>query len=126
MPVPQTLKNHTRWDPPFHFFILPMLLLNLILSIYVTIHDWPRYEHTHLWWIAMSVVFFMMAGTSRSQTLRAQDRIICAEERLRLYALLPPKSASTSVSYPSNSSSPYASPPTTSFPPSLAALLPRT
>jgi Family of unknown function (DUF6526) len=89
MPTPQNLKNHTRWDPPFHFFVGPMLLLNFIFSIYVTIHDWPRYAHTHLWWILMSIVLFVMAGNLRSAALRAQDRIIRLEERLRLAALLP-------------------------------------
>ena len=89
MATPQSLKNHTRFNPPFHFFILPMLLLNLIFSIYVTIHHWPEHRVLFLWWIVMSIVLFMMAGISRSQTLRAQDRIIRLEERLRLHALLP-------------------------------------
>jgi len=89
MPTPQNFKNHARFNPPFHFFILPMLLLNLIFSIYVTIHHWPEHRILFLCWIAMSIVLFMMAGISRSQTLRVQDRIIRAEERLRLYALLP-------------------------------------
>jgi Family of unknown function (DUF6526) len=88
MAAPQTLQNHARFDPPFHFFVLPMLLLNFIFSIYATIHAWPRYQHTHLWWIAMSVVFFVMAGIGRGAALRAQDRIIRLEERLRLQALL--------------------------------------
>jgi hypothetical protein len=89
MPPPQTLKNHTRYDPAFHFFILPMLLLNLIFSIYVTIRHWPEHWALHLWWIAMSVVFFVMAGRARDRALVAQDRIIRLEERLRLHALLP-------------------------------------
>jgi hypothetical protein len=89
MPAPQNLKNHTRWDPPFHFFVLPMLLLNFIFSIYLAIHHWPDHWALLLWWIAMSFVFFVMAGISRGQTLRAQDRIIRLEERLRLHALLP-------------------------------------
>jgi len=89
MPTPQNLQNHSRWHPPFHFFILPLLLLNLIFAIYATVHDWPRYEHTHLWWIALSVVLFVMAGLSRDRALVVQDRIIRLEERLRLQALLP-------------------------------------
>jgi hypothetical protein len=89
MPTPQNLKNHPRFNPPFHFFILPMLLLNLIFSIYVTIHHWPEHRALFLWWIVMSIVLFMLAGISRSQTLRVQDRIIRLEERLRLQALLP-------------------------------------
>jgi hypothetical protein len=66
-----------------------MLVLNQIFSIYVTIHHWPEHRILFLWWIVMSIVLFMMAEISRSQTLRAQDRIIRVEERLRLHALLP-------------------------------------
>ncbi len=89
MPVPQNFSNHTRWYPPFHFFVLPVLLLNIIFSIYITVHEWPHSEHTHLWWVVMAIVFFVMAGTSRNGALAAQDRIIRLEERLRLAALLP-------------------------------------
>jgi hypothetical protein len=65
-----------------------LLLLNIIFSIYVTIHEWPRYEHTHLWWIVIAFVLFVLAGTARGSTLTTQDRIIRLEERLRLTALL--------------------------------------
>jgi hypothetical protein len=89
MPVPQNLKNHARFHPPFHFFVLPMLLLNFIFSIYVTIRHWPEHWALHLWWIVMSIVFFIMAGLSRGAALTVQDRVIRLEERLRLHALLP-------------------------------------
>ena len=89
MPAPQTLKNHTRFNPLFHFTILPLLLLNLVFAIYVTIHRWPAYQHTHIWWIVMAIVFFLMAGAARTAALKVQDRVIRLEERLRLAALLP-------------------------------------
>jgi Family of unknown function (DUF6526) len=89
MPTPQTLKNHTRFHPPFHFVILPLLLLNLIFSIYATIHHWPLHAHLHLWWIVMSIVFFLMAGLGRGYAIKVQDRVIRLEERLRIAALLP-------------------------------------
>jgi hypothetical protein len=89
MPVPQNLKNHARWYPLFHFFVLPMLLLNFIFSIYATIHHWPEHWALHLWWIAMSIVFFIMAGIARGGAIKVQDRVIRLEERLRLHALLP-------------------------------------
>jgi hypothetical protein len=88
MAQPQSFKNHTRFDPLFHFFIMPLLLINLGFAIYATIHSWPFYQHTHLWWIVMSVVFFMMAGNGRASALRAQDRVIRLEEQLRLADLL--------------------------------------
>jgi hypothetical protein len=90
MPAPQTLKNYVRYDPLFHFTIIPLLLLNLIFSIYITVHNWPGYKHTHLWWIVMALVFLLMAGCARESTLRAQNRIIRLEERLRLAMLLEP------------------------------------
>jgi uncharacterized membrane protein YsdA (DUF1294 family) len=89
MPAPQNFKNHTRFHPPFHFVVIPLLILNLIFSIYITIHRWPAYQHTNLWWIVMSIVFFLIAGLSRDYALKAQNRIIRLEERLRLQALLP-------------------------------------
>ena len=88
MAQPQTYKNHARFDPLFHYFILPMLVINLGFAIYATIHAWPSYQHTHLWWIVMSLVFFAMAGCARSTTLRTQDRIIRLEEQLRLADLV--------------------------------------
>src|ERR1700679_208240 len=90
MPAPQNLKNHSRFHPPFHFFLLPALLLNFIFMIYITVHHWPRYAHTHLWWIVMAIVFFVMPVLARGYALKVQDRVIRLEERLRLTALLPP------------------------------------
>jgi hypothetical protein len=88
MPAPQNYKNHTRFDPMFHFVILPLLLLNLIFSIYVTIHHWPEHPHLNPWWIVMSVVFIMMAGHTRELALKVQNRVIRLEERLRLASLV--------------------------------------
>jgi len=89
MPTPQNLQNHMRLHPPFHFVILPMLLLNFIFSIYVTIHHWPAHWALGVWSIVMSVVFFVMAGIARGGAIKVQDRVIRLEERLRLAALLP-------------------------------------
>jgi Family of unknown function (DUF6526) len=88
MAQPQSFKNHSRYDPQFHFVLLPLLLLNLIFAIYATIHRWPSFPHSHLWWIVMSIVFLGMAGLSRGYALKNQDRIIRLEEQLRLADLL--------------------------------------
>jgi hypothetical protein len=88
MAQPQSFKNHTRFDPPFHFFILPVLLLNLVFAIYTTVHYWPRHMYHYLWWILMSIVLFVMAGLFRGYALKNQDRLIRLEEQLRLADLL--------------------------------------
>ena len=31
--APQTFDNHTRWDPLFHFFLLPVFGLGLVLAL---------------------------------------------------------------------------------------------
>jgi hypothetical protein len=88
MAQPQSFKNHTRWDPPVHFVIIPLLLLNFVFAIYATIHAWPGFKHTHIWWIVMSLVLFLIVGTARGAALRAQNRVIRLEEQLRLADLL--------------------------------------
>jgi len=89
MAQPQSFKNHTRFDPLFHFIGLPMLLANFVVSIVTTVRHLPNYPFLHLWWIVMSVVVFILAGALRGATLRVQDRIIRLEEQLRLADLLP-------------------------------------
>jgi hypothetical protein len=64
-------------------------VLNFVFAIYATIHAWPGFAHTHLWWIVMSVVLFLIVGTARGAALRAQNRVIRLEEQLRLADLLP-------------------------------------
>ena len=89
MPEAQNFKNHTRWDPPMHFFVFPLLLINLGFAITYAVRHWPDHAKLSIWWIVMSVVFIVLAVNSRVKTLRAQDRIIRLEEKLRMAALLP-------------------------------------
>ena len=90
MPEPQNYKNHVRFDPPWHFFIAPMMLLNVIASVVATVHYWPRHRAVFVWWIIMAIVLLMAVSKARSHSLKAQDRLIRLEERLRFAALLPP------------------------------------
>jgi hypothetical protein len=39
---PQTLANHTRFDPPFHFFIVPIIALGVIFAF---IHFFAHLSH---------------------------------------------------------------------------------
>lgn len=90
MPKPQNYKNHVRFDPIWHFFIAPVLLLNLAAAIYVTIHHWPQHHALMLWGDFMAVILLLAVLRARMHTLVEQDRIIRLEERLRFHALLPP------------------------------------
>ena len=90
---PQTFANHTRWDPPFHFFVLPVLVLGLILSLihffaHITHGDMRDHIHSFLL-ILLAVALLTLASKARSYALKVQDRIIRLEERLRLTQLLP-------------------------------------
>jgi Family of unknown function (DUF6526) len=85
----QTFANHARFDPWFHFFVLPVLFANFFVCCMHEYHD-PR--HFDEWLILMSIVLLVLAVKVRGYALKVQDRIIRLEERLRLSTLL---SAST-------------------------------
>ena len=82
----QSLANHTRFDPPFHFFLLPLGLVAIILSVIRIIHR-PTLASTLL--LILSIGFVMIAAKTRGYSLRVQDRVIRLEERLRLAMLMP-------------------------------------
>ncbi len=82
----------------FHFFILPVLLINLILTIVVLIRHWPQHVVLFSWFVVMALALFMLAGSARSSALRVQDRVIRLEENLRYQRLLPPEAVAAAQS----------------------------
>ena len=88
MPTPQTYSNHTRFHPPFHFFLVPVLIANIIITIVVLIRRWPHHLWTHTWLVVMAIALFLIAGLARHYSLRMQDRVIRLEENLRYQRLL--------------------------------------
>ncbi len=87
MPQPQNYKNHGRNRPMFHFVIIPLLLLNLLLAITYTVKHYQHHIHLGPWWIVLSVVLLLIAADHRASALGVQDRVIRLEERMRLTAL---------------------------------------
>ena len=82
----QNLANHRRFDPPWHFFAVPILLLNMVATIW---HAWGHPSPWDYWLIVVSIGLFVAVGAARGQTLRVQDRVIRLEMRLRLREVLP-------------------------------------
>ena len=89
---PQSLANHARWDPPFHFFILPIFALGLILSLihffaHITHGDMRDHIHSFLL-ILLALALLTLMLKVRFYSIKVQDRVIRLEERLRLTQLL--------------------------------------
>ncbi len=89
MAQPQSFKNHGRMDPVFHFFVLPLMFLNIPASILWYVHHMHAHLHSGLWVILTSVVLFILTTKVRIYALKNQDRLIRLEEQLRLADLLP-------------------------------------
>jgi hypothetical protein len=85
----QNFKNHTRWDPVYHFFTLPILLANIIVVGVVAARSYQTFGFATLWSILVAVALFFVALKARTYALRDQDRIIRLEERLRLASMIP-------------------------------------
>jgi Family of unknown function (DUF6526) len=83
---PQTYENHVRLDPPFHFFVLPVLAISLGVSVYACVRH-PAFLTA--WGIVFVAAVSVMATRARIYALKVQDRVIRLEERLRLMGLLP-------------------------------------
>ena len=83
----QNFANHAKFFPPFHFFVLPVLVLGLILSLihffaHITHGDMRDHIHSFLL-ILLAVALLTLASKARSYALKVQDRVIRLEERLR-------------------------------------------
>jgi hypothetical protein len=85
-PAPQSLKNHARLDPPYHFVLSAVLAVNLFI---VLCYTWKNLNYFTEWLVVLSIAVFIPLLKLRSYPLKVQDRVIRLEERLRLQALAP-------------------------------------
>ena len=86
MSKPQSLSNHTRRDPAFHFTLLPLMLANLVIAIVWAVQ---RPDFHSIWFAVFSFAVVLLTLIVRMYPAKVQDRIIRLEERLRLQALAP-------------------------------------
>jgi hypothetical protein len=84
---PQNLQNHAKLVPPFHMFVLPVLLLNAGWSIYHLVKTGISFETVLGVLLAFALLLFALY--SRLFTLTVQDRVIRLEMRQRLAEILP-------------------------------------
>ena len=82
----QTFSTHRRIIPAFHFFALPILLINMFV---VAMQFWKDPRLVNGWALLVAIALAIGIASSRFMPLRAQDRIIRLEERTRLERLLP-------------------------------------
>jgi len=82
----QSLKNHARFDPAYHFLLFGVYLLNLG---YAGFHVYRQPSLSSGWYLVLSLVAIVPLIKLRTYPLKVQDRVIRLEERLRLQALAP-------------------------------------
>jgi hypothetical protein len=89
---PQTFANHAKLDPLFHFFLAPVFILGVILTL---VHFFAHFSESdfrdnfHAFLLIVLAVALLVAVTKiRLYALKVQDRVIRLEERLRLQQLL--------------------------------------
>ena len=83
----QNLKNHTKFVPTFHFFVLPILVINLVSSIYRAIH--MGLSFASVFGVLVAAALLVLAFHARLFALAVQDRVIRLEEHLRYERVLP-------------------------------------
>ena len=85
MPAEQNFSNHVRWYPLFHFVVVPLLALNFLTHL---VRFFMEPSWALFFWVLLSITLVLFAISARLMSLKAQDRVIRLEERLRHQQLL--------------------------------------
>lgn len=88
----QSFANHTKWDPKWHFVVLPILLINVFYRVFEMLDT--EINLGSMWDIVVAMALLLVGYSTRMYALKVQDRLIRLEERLRLAELLPPTTQS--------------------------------
>jgi uncharacterized membrane protein YciS (DUF1049 family) len=82
----QNFKNHSKIVPAYHYFVLPVLFLNVIWAVARTV---MAFSTGTVMGLLVAVALAMGAILWRMFALRVQDRVIRLEMRLRMREILP-------------------------------------
>jgi hypothetical protein len=87
LPKAQTYSNHRRYYWPHHFIVQPILIANFAMKLneFFELRNWDSG-----WEAILAFGLMLFALTARAMALKAQNRAIRVEEKLRLERLLPP------------------------------------
>lgn len=87
--TPQTFQNHTRFDIPYMIAII-VLAINAVSAIRTAMQpDHAQAIPPNILHVLVAFALVVIAFRARTNALKAQDRTIRLEERLRYPALLP-------------------------------------
>jgi hypothetical protein len=81
----QSYADHGRTDPAFHFFLVPISALTIIVALVNAVRH-PGFNSA--WLVLVSVAAGVALFKMRLYSLKVQDRLIRLEERLRLQQFL--------------------------------------
>jgi hypothetical protein len=84
--APQSFANHTRFDPLFHFFVIPVAATSFVITIWNLIRGPLNFGA--VWMVIVAMAALVAAFKIRLYALKVQDRVIRLEERLRCANLL--------------------------------------
>lgn len=86
----QNYRNHRRYDPRFHFVLMPLSLIVLVGTVVAVINSVNSGDKILLSVLSlmMTIILILAVTLIRTYPLRMQDRIIRAEQQLRHYILV--------------------------------------
>jgi len=82
----QNFKNHTKFVPAFHFFVLPVLIINFGTQVYWWIK--LGFIPLHFFTVLLAAALLLGILYGRLFALSVQDRLIRLEEQLRYERVL--------------------------------------
>ena len=83
----QSYKNHAQIFPLFHYFVGPIMLINVIVEARHLYYGGVTLHNT--WTFILAIGLVALALSARLMALTVQDRVIRLEMRLRLAQCLP-------------------------------------
>ena len=83
----QNFAHHGRYVPLFHFFVIPVMVINFVLSLFRL--RTLGLSFAGIFGVLLAAALVVLVFYARVFPLAVQDRLIRIEERLRCERLLP-------------------------------------